>query len=190
MWMKNEYELVVEVLEGNHGSFELLLQPYRKGILNMAYRMTGNVEEAKEVCQEVLIKIYRHLDKFKKGKSLKSWIFSITMNATYDFLRKKKKYKDLVEKQKSLPVGTGLDPEKKLVNKEIKEKIDTCLWTLSPKEKSVFLLRDGEGFSVKETSKILGCSSLSVRTHLSRARQKIRTQFEKIYPFRYGEVKQ
>jgi RNA polymerase sigma-70 factor (ECF subfamily) len=112
------------------------------------------------------------------------------MNSAYDYLRGKKKYKDLVEKQKSLPVDTGLDPEKKLVNKEIKEKIETCLKTLSPKEKSVFLLRDGEGFSIKETSGILGCSSMSVRTHLSRARQKIRKQFEKIYPFRYGEVKQ
>ena len=188
--MKNEYELVVEVLEGNQGSFEILLQPYRKGILNMAYRMTGNIEEAKEVCQETLIKIYRHLDKFKKEKSLKNWIYTITMNSTYDYLRGKKKYKDLVEKHKSLPVNTGLNPEKKLMNKEIKTKIDACLKTLSPKEKSVFLLRDGEGFSIKETSGILGCSSMSVRTHLSRARQKIRKQFEKIYPFRYGEVKQ
>lgn len=188
--MKNEYELVVEVLEGNHASFELLLQPYRQGILNMAYRMTGNFEEAKEVCQEVLFKIYRHIDKFKKGKSLKNWIYTITMNSTYDFLRRKKKYEALVEGQKNIPLKTAFDPEKRLMNREIRDKIDSCLETLSPKEKSVFLLRDGEGFSVKETSKILGCSSLSVRTHLSRARQKIRARFEKIYPVHYREVKQ
>jgi len=57
MWMKNNDELVEEVLRGDDVSFEILLRPYRQGILNMAYRMTENLEEAKEVCQDTLIKI-------------------------------------------------------------------------------------------------------------------------------------
>lgn len=178
--MKSEDELVEEVLKGDHASFGLLLQPYRQGLLNMAYRMTGNLEEAKEVCQEALIKIYRYLNKFKKGQSFKSWIYKITLNSTYDFLRRKKKYENIVESQKSVLAFTSPAPETKLLNKELKEKIEACLQNLSPKEKAIFLLRDGEGFSIEETSEILGSSSFSVRTHLSRARQKIRVQFEKI----------
>lgn len=180
MWMRSEDELVEKVLKGDQASFELLLQPHRQGLLNMAYRMTGNLEEAKEVCQEALIKIYRYLIKFKKGKSFKSWIYKITLNSTYDFLRRKKKYDDIVESQKGVLPVAGLDPERQLMNREIKEKIEASLQNLSPKEKAVFLLRDGEGFSVEETSEVLGSSSISVRTHLSRARQKIRAQFEKI----------
>jgi len=180
MEMKSEDELVDEVLKGNHRSFELLLQPYRQGLLNMAYRMTGNLEEAKEVCQEALIKVYRYLDKFKKGRSLKSWIYKITVNSAYDSLRNKKRFEDLVESQKKAAVRAGQDPEKQLLNTEIKAKIEACLQDLSPKEKATFLLRDGEGFSIEEASEILKCSSMSVRTHLSRARKKIREQFEKI----------
>ena len=180
MEMKSEDELVEEVLRGNHPSFELLLRPYRQGLLNMAYRMTGNLEEAKEVCQEALIKVYRYLDKFKKGRSFKSWIYKITVNSAYDSLRKKKRFEDLVESQKKMGLGTGQDPEKQLLNTEIKAKIETCLQGLSPKEKATFLLRDGEGFSIEEASEILKCSSMSVRTHLSRAREKIREQFGKI----------
>ena len=180
MEMKSEDELVDEVLRGNHRSFELLLHPYRQGLLNMAYRMTGNLEEAKEVCQEALIKVYRYLDKFKKGRSFKSWIYKITVNSAYDSLRKKKRFEDLVESQKKIGLSAGQDPEKRLLNTEIKAKIETCLQDLSPKEKATFFLRDGEGFSIEEASEILQCSSMSVRTHLSRARKKIREQFEKI----------
>ncbi len=180
MEMKSEDELVDEVLKGNHRSFELLLQPYRQGLLNMAYRMTGNLEEAKEVCQEALIKVYRYLDKFKRGRSFKSWIYKITVNSAYDSLRKKKRFEDLVESQKKVSLSSGQDPEKQLLNTEIKAKIETCLQDLSPKEKATFLLRDEEGFSIEEASEILKCSSMSVRTHLSRARKKIREQFEKI----------
>jgi RNA polymerase sigma-70 factor (ECF subfamily) len=180
MEMKSEDELVEEVLSGNHSSFELLLQPYRQGLLNMAYRMTGNIEEAKEVCQEALIKVYRYLDKFKKGRSFKSWIYRITMNSAYDSLRKKKRHEDLVESQKSVDLSASQGPEKQLLNREIKARIDTCLGDLSPKEKAVFLLRDEEGLSIEEASEILKCSSISVRTHLSRARKKIREQFDRI----------
>ncbi len=178
MWMKNEDELVSEVLEGDHSSFEPLLRPHRQGLLNMAYRMTGNIEEAKEICQEALIKIYRYLYKYDKGKSFKSWIYKITVNSAYDFLRKRKKSEDIIETQKRQTFDYGSDPEKQFLNREIGTKIESCLQNLSPKEKAVFLLRDGDGFSVEETSKILKCSSLSVRTHLSRARKKIRAQFE------------
>ena len=66
MWMKNDDDLVGEVLKGDQSSFELLLRPHRQGLLNMAYRMTGNFEEAKEICQESLIKIYKYLYRFEK----------------------------------------------------------------------------------------------------------------------------
>jgi RNA polymerase sigma-70 factor (ECF subfamily) len=187
--MKNEDELVEDILRGDCGSFEILLRPYRQGLLSMAYRMSGDWEEAKEICQEAVIKVFKHLHKFKKGKSFKSWLYSIAVNSAHDFLRRKKKYQGLIESQKSLMLDTGPDPEKLLMDKEVKAKIEFCLQRLSPKEKAVFLLRDGEGFSVKEASEVLGCSSMSVRTHLSRARQKIRERFEKIYPAAESEVK-
>ncbi len=179
MWMKNDDDLVGEVLKGDQSSFDLLLRPHRQGLINMAYRMTGNFEEAKEICQESLIKIYKYLYRFEKGRSFKSWIYKITMNSTYDFLRKKKKAGDIIESQKRYTLSVSPNPEKQFLNKEIGSKIESCLRNLSPKEKTVFILRDGDGFSVEETSRILKCSSLSVRTHLSRARKKIRIQFEK-----------
>ncbi len=189
MWMKSEDELVEKALDGDETSFELLLRPHRQRLLTMAYRMTHDLEEAKEICQEALIKIFKHLDRFKKGKSFRNWAYSVTLHSAYDFLRKRKREGEIIEGQKSLAGQTGLDPEKQFSDKETKTQIEAFLSTLSPKEKLVFLLRDGEGFSVKEASGILGCSSMSVRTHLSRARQKIRLRFGKMNPGLAKEVK-
>ena len=181
MWMKKEDELVEEILEGNKESFEILLQPYRQGFLNMVYRITGNLEEAKEICQEALIRIYRHLNTFKTGRSFKSWVYRIVVNATYDFLREKKKYQDLIRQQRVPTARIIAGPEKQYLEKEIKQRIESILQALSPREKMIFHLRDEEGMTVQETSRILDCSSSSVRTHLSRARRKIRDKFKEDY---------
>lgn len=186
--MKKEADLILEVLEGQHESFENLLRPYGPGMLNMAYRMTGNFEEAKEVCQEATIKIFKYLGSFKKGKSFKNWLFKTVVNCSYDSLRKKSRYDSLIAEQKKSFLNDSYSPEKDLSNVEIKEKIQNCLNVLSPKEKAVFLLRDAEGFSVNETSQILGSSSSSVRTHLSRARQKLRKEFVRCTISEKGEI--
>lgn len=187
--MKKEEELIDEALQGNSSSFEILLRPYRQGILNMAYRMTGNLEDAKEICQETIFKIYRYLGNFKSGRSFKSWLFKAVINTSYDYLRKRNRERQLFEKQKPLKIKEAINPEHQLLRREIREKLQSSLFVLSPREKAVFLLRDGEGLSIKETSDALDCSSLSVRTHLSRARSKLRIQLEKIYPTGNLEVK-
>lgn len=182
MRMKDEAELVRRVLSGDDAAFELLLRPYRKGMLSIAYQIMGNSEEAQEICQDAMIKVYRHLDKYKVNKSFKNWLYKIVANTTYDLLRKKKRHSELVELSKNVSLYSEYSPEKRFLDQEIREKIEKCLGNLTTREKTVFLLRDTEGFSIKETAGILGSSSQSVRTHLSRARSKIRQQFDLIYP--------
>jgi RNA polymerase sigma-70 factor (ECF subfamily) len=144
--------------------------------------MVGNLEDAKEISQEAIIKIFRYLNGYKKGKSFKNWMYKIVVNASNDFLRKKRKQEDIFAMKKVLAEDLTINPETEFLNKEVREKITYCLEDLSPKEKAVFLLRDSEGLSIKEAAGILGVSSMSVRTHLSRARQKLRIRLEKIFP--------
>jgi RNA polymerase sigma-70 factor (ECF subfamily) len=179
--MKNEEKLIDASLEGDEGAFELLLFPYRNSMLNLSYRMVGNLEDAREVCQEAIFKIFKYLKGYKKGKSFKSWMYKIVVNAANDFLRKKKKHENIFAMKKVLADSVPINPEFQFLNKEVRDKIASCLEFLTPKERAVFLLRDGEGLSVRETSGVLGVSSVSVRTHLSRARQKLRGRLEKIY---------
>jgi len=180
--MKDEAALVDKALGGDEDAFEQLLYPYRNGMLNIAYQMTGNTEEARDICQTAMIKIFKHLKRFRQGKNLKNWLYKIVKNVANDFYRKKKRDEGLKEEHKKMGVSAGYSPEKDFLNREIREKIEACLKYLSPREKMVFLLRDAEGFSIKETAIVMGSSSQSVRTHLCRARRKLRLEFEKIYP--------
>ena len=187
MWMKDERKLVDRALRGDPFAFEQLLHPYRQMILNMAYQMTGNLEDAKEICQEALIKVYKYLHRFHSEKNFKNWLFKILTNTAFDFIRKKRRHEHVLTEKKKLGVSNGYSPEKHFLNQEIREKIEICLKYLTPKEKMVFLLRDQEGFSIKETAMVMGGTSMSVRTHLSRARRKLRLQFEKVYGMPGGE---
>lgn len=180
--MKNEEELVEAVLQGDEDAFELLLHPYRNNMLNLSYRMVGNLEDAKEICQDSILKIFKYLNRFKKGKSLKNWMYKIVVNASNDFLRKRRRQEHILAMKKVAFDNLSTGPETQFQNKEVREKITICLEDLSPKERAVFLLRDNEGLSVKETAKVLGTSSMSIRTHLSRARQKLRGRLNKIFP--------
>lgn len=181
MWMRDEDKLVEEVLQGNHSSFELLLQPYRQGFLNMAYRITGDREEAREVCQDALLKIFKYLRSYKRGRSFKTWSYKILVNTSYDYLKEKRKFKRVIDGQKTASVYEIPHVEQRIWKIQMREKIQSMLDILSPREKAVFLLRDSEGISVKEAALVLRCSQISVRTHLSRARQKIKAQFEKTH---------
>jgi RNA polymerase sigma-70 factor (ECF subfamily) len=180
--MKNEEELIEAALQGDEDAFELLLYPYRHTMLNLSYRMVGNLEDAKEVCQEAILKIFKYMSRYKQGKSFKNWMYKIVVNASNDFLRKKRRHEDIFMMKKVMAEDLSTSPETQFLNKEVREKIADCLEDLSPRERAVFLLRDGEGLSVKEAAGVLGASSMSVRTHLSRARQKLRGQLEKIFP--------
>jgi RNA polymerase sigma-70 factor (ECF subfamily) len=188
MWMRDEDKLVEDVIRGNHSSFEVLLRPYRQGLLNVAYRITGDREEAMEVCQDTLLKIFRYLRSYKKGRPFKTWAYKILVNTSYDSLKRRKKYEQVITSQKNAYVLENPQPEQKILVDEIKERIHSVLTILSPKERAVFLLRDSEGLSVQEASLVLRCSPMSVRTHLSRARRKIKAHFEKRYPRKDGEV--
>lgn len=180
--MNNEDELVERALQGNHSAFENLLRPYRNMMLNLAFRMTGDIEDAREVCQDAMMKIYKYLRKYKSGKSFKNWIYRIVAHSAFDFLRSKKRMVRLHREYISTQTEGEFSPEKRLLNREIKTKLKMYQEKLSPKEKIVFLLRDVEGFSTKETTEILGGSLVSTRVHLSRARQKLRQQFKVIHP--------
>ncbi len=175
--MKDEKQWVSGALTGDEHAFELLLRPHRQGMMNLAFRMTGNTEAAEEICQEAMIKVFKYLPKFQAGRSFRNWAFKITANSALDYLRKEKREEGIIETRKHSGAHTAPSPEKSVLDREIARRLQACLEYLTPKERMVFLLRDAEGFSVSETAGLLRSSSMAVRTHLSRARAKLRMRF-------------
>jgi RNA polymerase sigma-70 factor (ECF subfamily) len=176
---EKESRLVELILSGRTEAFEPLVTPYRKLLLTIAYRLSRNAEEAKEICQETLLRAFRYLRSFDRRRSFKNWLLQVEMNV---WRASRKKAPDETTLRELAISGRAENPEAKLTGDEARGQILSCLDGLSPKEKEIFLLRDIEDMSIAETARILRTSALSVRVHLSRAREKIRECIREKFP--------
>jgi RNA polymerase sigma-70 factor (ECF subfamily) len=176
---ERESRLIELVLRGNVEAFEPLVTPYRKTILTLAYRLSRDEEEAKEISQDTLLRAFRYLRTYETRKSFKNWLLQILVNVWRNSRKKRIETGALGE---SHPAPAAGDPAETRLRAEIRAQLLACLDILSPREREVFLLRDIEERSVKETAQILGSSPLSVRVHLSSARKKIRERIKEKFP--------
>ncbi|MDI6697666.1 MAG: sigma-70 family RNA polymerase sigma factor [Candidatus Saccharicenans sp.] len=181
---EREKELVWKALSGESSAFEELVLPYRRSLLHLAYRMTGDMEEAMDIAQETLLRSFRYLGRFDQERNFRNWLFQIAANLAKDWQRKKKLEAGAgrISIEAEAPDNPGLgraassssrQPASEM-HSDLNLDLNGCLRQLSPRERQVFILRDLEGLSIRKTADLLKTSSLSVRVSLSSARKKIR----------------
>jgi RNA polymerase sigma-70 factor (ECF subfamily) len=178
---ESEKELVEMVLSGRSEAFEPLVTPYRQPLLALAFRLTRNREEAKEVAQEALLRAFKYLGRYDTSRSFRNWLFQIAANEARDRVRSKMREADAIEGA-GRELSRSQDPESGRRAQEFRSGLEKCLAVLSPREREVFILRDIEELDIKETAGALGISSISVRVNLSTARRKIRDAIRSQYP--------
>ena len=178
---ETEKELIDMVLSGRTEAFEPLVAPYRGRLLGLATRLTRDREEALEVAQEALLRAFRSLGRFDLSRSFRNWLFQITANEARDRYRKRTR-EEAAFKDVAGAGAAATDPEAGHDREELRTDIMRSLAALSPKEREVFVLRDLEELDIAETSRVLGCSSISVRVNLSSARRKLREAIRRDFP--------
>jgi len=176
MFACNEEELdrlVKAFLRGEGEAFGRMAFLVHRDILNIAFRYVGNAEDAKDVLQEVLLKIYQKLKLFKNTAKFTSWLYRMTINTSIDLLRKRKRRFNLGGRYKrDKEVDTSLREEAD--SRDKKHAVGEALAALPSRQRSVFILRHYQGLRIKEISKILGCSQSTTKTHLKRAIDNLR----------------
>lgn len=152
--------------------FEELVIESEKMVFNLAYRMTGNIEDAKDISQEAFIKAYKNIDKFNKESKFSTWVCSILKNTAIDFLRKKtsnlKKQEKLLNentKEKYTP-----DIQEEFEKKETSIFVQKAIEELPINYREIIILRDIQSQSYEEISKILDLSLGTVKSRLNRGR--------------------
>lgn len=168
--------------EGSKENFELLVKKYQKNVINFIYRIIQNFEDSLDIAQEVFIRAYFNIKKFKGKSKFSTWLYSIALNLSRNYLKKKKVSEKIlkndlnIQKNDPLPLG-------EMEREELKEKIKRCLSCMDKELKEVIILRDLEGFSYEEISAILKIPEGTVKSRLFRAREKFIKIFEK-----FGEI--
>jgi RNA polymerase sigma-70 factor, ECF subfamily len=180
-----EAAAVAQVLSGDRDAFRVLVDAHARSVFNVAYRMTGNREDADEIVQETFLRAYKSLDRFESRSKFSTWIYRIAVNRCLDFLEKKKitgSYTisddpDPEENTIQLP-ATDAGPDRILLSKEANKKISEAMEGLTPTERVAFTLRHLDGHSIEEISKVLKVRENAAKNTIFRAVRKLRTALE------------
>jgi len=180
-WMAlSDSELIYRINNGDEKAFNELIERYQNRVYNTAYRIMGNHEDALDLAQESFIRIYKNLKNFKGRSSFSTWLFRITTNLCLDELRKRKRKPELQEENFQNIYKEEDNPERISLSRELNQLIQEKIDLLAPEQKIVFTLREFQGLSYQEIADITGISIGTVKSRLSRARQNLREDLNKI----------
>jgi len=187
--MPNEMSLEA-LIAGDRAEFARLVDEYSSPIYRLGMRMLGNAQDAEDVLQNTFLNALMHLPKFEGRSSLSTWLYRIAANEALMLIRKKKPEINLEdteggENDEDLKPTQFLDwsalPEDELLSGEGKRTLDAAIQTLPESLRIVFLLRDVEGLSIKETAEALNLTETNVKTRLLRARMFLREHLSTYY---------
>lgn len=175
-----EQELVEKARAGDSGAFNQIVLAYRRRILGTISRLIGRPEDVEDVAQEVFVRLYYSLDQLRTAEVFEPWLYRLTINASYDYLRRVKRRResrmsDLSEQQvlaaDSMAGGKQQrDDEEK---KRIREFMDALFQQVSEEDRLLLTLKEVEGLSLKELEEIYGVKENALKVRLFRARQRV-----------------
>ena len=184
--------LIAEAQAGNRAAFEELVRRYDRGVLRLALNLMRRPEDARDVYQEAFLKVYRNIHRFRFECSFYTWLYRIVTNVCLDHLRRRQArpedqapelnserpeeagMSDFFERQRE--ERPTLDPERRLMGKEIEARIAVALKRLSPRERMVFEMKHYHGLKLRAIGEVLGTTEETVKNSLFRATRKLRSQ--------------
>jgi RNA polymerase sigma-70 factor, ECF subfamily len=194
---KKEAEISLERLQaGDQAEFARLVDAYSPQVYRLALKILNDPQDAEDVLQETFLKALRAVVHFEGRSSLSTWLYRIAVNEALMTLRRHKGGTVSIDEDKEDEEGQSepveiIDwcclPEKDLLSAEARLSLDRAIETLSPALRAVFVLRDIQGLSVKETADALEVSEAVVKTRLLRARLKLREELSVYYAERLAE---
>ena len=178
--------LVTRARAGDALAFERIMLATEQRVVSIAWRMLGNSDDAQDAAQEVYLRVFKYLGRFRTGEDFRGWLYRITINVCHDLARRKRSVMttqfseiDFGEAHAEIE-DPGTDPETRTLRQQQLALVRRALHVLSTKERAALVLRDLEGLSTEEVARALGSRPVTVRSQVSSARAKIRTYCERL----------
>jgi len=175
-----DFELIERARGGDDAAFNQIVLAYRKRILGTIARLISRAEDVEDVGQEVFVRLYFSLDKLRSPDVFEPWLYRLTVNAAYDYLRRQRRrgesrLGDLSEKQGLMAdaaEGSRRYEEQERRNR-LRELVKALLGQVSEEDRILLTLKEVEGLSLKELEKIYGVNENALKVRLFRARQRV-----------------
>ncbi|SRR6056297_284505 len=170
------YEIIEAVLKGNIASFEKIIERFEAMVFNLAYKHIQNYEDARDITQDIFIKVYKNLDKYDNNYKFFSWIYRISLNEIYTYLKQNKWKKNLVpiEKVKQILFNKKYTKSDNKIIFQIQQIIDKE----KDRDKEIFTLYYYDNYSIEEISNLTKETESNVKVILHRLRKKIREKLD------------
>jgi RNA polymerase sigma-70 factor (ECF subfamily) len=181
----DETALIRLAQQGDERAFEDLVRQYDQNVLRLALNLLRSPEDANDIYQETFLRVFKNLQTFRFDCSFSTWLYRIATNLCLDALRKRR-----VRREEDTVVETGdgvLDrmdtieearaegnPQRQLLNQQLRQRIGDVLKELTPRERTVFELRHYDGLRLRAIGDVLGTSEEAAKNCLFRATQKMR----------------
>lgn len=180
-----EFELIEKARGGDDAAFNLVVTAYRKRILGTIARLIGRPEDVEDVGQEVFLRLYYSLDQLRAAEVFEPWLYRLTVNAAYDYLRRQKRRKesrmsDLSEAQVMMADASagGKQQTEEVRRTKVRELVQSLLDKVSEEDRVLLLMKEVEGLSLKELEQIYKVNENALKVRLFRARQRVLKAFE------------
>jgi RNA polymerase sigma-70 factor (ECF subfamily) len=187
---KSDGELIRESRRGGKEAFQELVRRYQKRVMAVALGMVHNPDDAMEITQDTFVKAFENIDRFKGESSVYTWLYRIVVNRAIDFRRRERRH-PVVRfddrpggDDRREPFEDGLkeehphDPFDAVQAHEVGDRVTEAINELTPDHKAVILLREVEGLSYDEISRVMQCSKGTVMSRLHYARKKLQKQLK------------
>ena len=181
--------LVARARAGDATAFERIMLDTERKVVATAWRMLGNREDARDAAQEVYLRVYKYLDRFKPEQDFNGWLYRITINVCRDAARKKRGATggeffaaQHSEDEHVLPESASpdADAEENAIRAQQRSMLMSALETLPAKERAALVLRDLEGLTTEEVARVLRSRPVTVRSQISSARAKLKLHCERL----------
>lgn len=189
MDVRTEQILLEQIRDGDAAGFEELVAANAPQIINLAYRLVGNRQEAEDIAQEAFLRLHKSLSSFRGESRISTWLYRTVSRLAIDHLRREQLKRKIFffrrDSQDLDPLETapdfGASPPSRLIAQENGRRIALALEKLSPQQKAVFVLRHQEDLPLKEIAQVLKLKEGTVKAHLHRAISALRKELKDLH---------
>lgn len=170
--------LIERAVEGDQDAFAEIVRRTYSDMYGLALRLLGDEDDARDVLQDAYLRVHRSLSGFRGDAAFETWLYRITANAAYTFLRKKGRHKTESLDSIDEPESTTPEPEVASQSSHLREVLERHLMDLPVQQRAVVVMKDVYGLPHEAIAKELGISVTAAKVRLHRARKRLRSALE------------
>lgn len=175
-----EFELIQKAQQGDSAAFNQIVTTYRRRILGTISRLIGRPEDVEDIAQEVFLRLYFSLEQLRTAEVFEPWLYRLTVNACYDYLRKNKRrlesrMADLSDQQVMMAdaVAGSKAQTDEMERRRVRDTVNSLLASVSEDDRILLTMKEVEGLSLKELEQVYGVNENALKVRLFRARQRV-----------------